>query len=133
MSVLSTLAPRSRASMRGLVLSALLSAPALAETGQSCAFTAACAPTGDCQPVEIETEFGLAEGTGITAFPTADAPPVPALTLSRGAAPRVYAFTPGDAAGALVTIHGDGTAVMTRHPAGPGAAVMTYFGICEET
>jgi len=133
MSVLSTIAPRFRAPMRGLVLSALLSAPALAETGQSCAFTAACAPTGDCHPVEIATEFGLSEGTVVTAFPTADAPPVPAVTLSQGAAPRVYAFAPRDAAGALITIHGDGTAVMTHHPAGPGTAVMTYFGICEET
>lgn len=121
--------------MRSPILITLLLAapPAWAETGFSCAFTVACEAAGGCVPVDILTEIGLSED-GAMAFLDADADALPALTLSSpGASPTVFATTAPGAESDLITIHADGTALRSRHPADPGRPVTTYFGICEET
>ncbi|WP_420394786.1 hypothetical protein [Nioella sp.] len=111
----------------------LLAAPAMAETGYSCAFTVACEAAGGCEPAEIRTEIGMSED-GITAFLNADADPLPALSLSDAdSSPFSIATTVPGAESDLITIHADGTALRSRHPANPGSPAITYFGTCEET
>lgn len=110
-----------------------LAAPAFAETGYSCAFTVACEAAGGCEPADIQTEIGLSED-GTLAFLDADADALPALSLSApGSTPFVIATTAPGAESDLITIHADGTALRSRHPADPGSPATTYFGICEET
>lgn len=108
-------------------------APARAETGYSCAFTVACEAAGGCAPTEILTEIGLSE-EGDMAFLDARSAALPALALSDpGSTPFVIATTAPGAESDLITIHADGTALRSRHPADPGSPATTYFGICEET
>ena len=116
-----------------LISLCLLAAPALAETGYSCAFTVACEAAGGCAPVEVQTEIGFSED-GAMAFLDADADALPALSLTGEDVPpfTIATATPG-AESDLITIHADGTALRSRHPADPGSPAITYFGICEET
>lgn len=110
-----------------------LATPALAETGYSCAFTVACEAAGSCVPAEIRTEIGLSED-GAMAFLNTDAAALPALILSEAeSSPFVIATTAPGVESDLITIHADGTALRSRHPADPGSPATTYFGICEET
>ena len=100
---------------------------------RGCAFTVACEAAGSCEPAEIRTEIGMSED-GITAFLDADAAPLPALSLTdEGESPFTIATTAPGAESDLITIHADGTALRSRHPADPGSPAITYFGICEET
>ncbi|MGI3184170.1 hypothetical protein [Nioella aestuarii] len=116
-----------------LISLCLLATPAMAETGYSCAFTVACEAAGSCAPAEIQTEIGTGED-GVMAFLEADAAPLPALTLSdEDSMPFTIATTAPGAESDLITIHADGTALRSRHPADPGSPATTYFGICEET
>jgi len=111
----------------------LAAAPAWAETGYSCAFTVACEAAGGCAPVQIQTEIGMNED-GTLAFLDASAAALPALTLSEtGGTPFVIATSAPGAESDLITIHADGTALRSRHPADPGHPATTLFGICEET
>lgn len=110
-----------------------LAAPAWSETGYSCAFSVACEVAAGCEPAEIQTEIGLIED-GAMVFLNADAAALPALILSDAdSAAFVIATTVPGAESDLITIHADGTALRSRHPANPGSPAITYFGICEET
>lgn len=116
-----------------LIALCLLASPAMAETGYSCVFTVACEAAGSCEPAAIEIEIGIGED-GILAFLETDAAPVPALSLSDAdSSPFTIATTVPGAGSDLITIHADGTALRSRHPANPGSLAITYFGICEET
>jgi hypothetical protein len=116
-----------------LIALCLLAPPAMAETGYSCAFTVACEAAGGCEPAAIEIEIGMGED-GILAFLETDAAPLPALSLSDAdSSPFTIATTAPGAESDLITIHADGTALRSRHPANPGSPAITYFGICEET
>ena len=111
----------------------LAAAPAMAETGYSCTFTVACEAAGGCEPAAIEIEIGVSE-EGAMAFLEADADALPALSLSDADSSSFsIATTVPGAESDLITIHADGTALRSRHPANPGSPAITYFGICEET
>lgn len=121
--------------MRALAIlpACFLALPAWSETGQSCLFSVGCEAAGGCEPVEIATEIGMGEN-GVLAFLTVEAGGLRAETLSAPeATARVYALSDPANGARLITIHADGTALMSRHPADPADPAITYFGTCEET
>lgn len=116
--------------IRTLPLALLLASPALAEPW-ACEFTVECVASETCSQSGYEVEILAADHEG-QLFLSSMVGDTPIIRLSQPEAiPAAYASSGAHGPSEMITIHSDGSALMSAHIFDEGTMAVTYFGTCE--